>query len=69
MPTSTIARESETVLQTLAGPEIGVASTKAFTCQLMVLASLAVAAGKARGELSDADEDQAGALLWSRSRA
>src|SRR3981081_1965465 len=53
---STIARESETVLQTLAGPEIGVASTKAFTCQLMVLAAIAVAAGKARGELSDADE-------------
>jgi glucosamine--fructose-6-phosphate aminotransferase (isomerizing) len=56
VPTSTIARESETVLPTLAGPEIGVASTKAFTCQLMVLASLAVAAGKARGELSDEDE-------------
>jgi glucosamine--fructose-6-phosphate aminotransferase (isomerizing) len=56
VPTSTIARESETVLPTLAGPEIGVASTKAFTCQLMVLASLAVAAGKARGELSDTDE-------------
>jgi glucosamine--fructose-6-phosphate aminotransferase (isomerizing) len=56
VPTSTIARESETVLPTLAGPEIGVASTKAFTCQLMVLAALAVAAGKARGELSDADE-------------
>ncbi|MEP6836479.1 MAG: glutamine--fructose-6-phosphate transaminase (isomerizing), partial [Bradyrhizobium sp.] len=56
VPTSTIARESETMLQTLAGPEIGVASTKAFTCQLMVLASLAVAAGKARGELSDEDE-------------
>jgi len=56
VPTSTIARESETVLPTLAGPEIGVASTKAFTCQLMVLASLAVAAGKARGELSEADE-------------
>lgn len=56
VPTSTIARESETMLQTLAGPEIGVASTKAFTCQLMVLAALAVAAGKARGELSDADE-------------
>jgi glucosamine--fructose-6-phosphate aminotransferase (isomerizing) len=54
--TSTIARESETVLQTLAGPEIGVASTKAFTCQLMVLAAIAVAAGRARGELSDADE-------------
>jgi glucosamine--fructose-6-phosphate aminotransferase (isomerizing) len=56
VPTSTIARESETVLPTLAGPEIGVASTKAFTCQLMVLAALAVAAGKARGELADADE-------------
>jgi glucosamine--fructose-6-phosphate aminotransferase (isomerizing) len=56
VPTSTIARESETMLPTLAGPEIGVASTKAFTCQLMVLAAMAVAAGKARGELSDADE-------------
>jgi len=54
--TSTIARESETVLPTLAGPEIGVASTKAFTCQLMVLAALAVAAGKGRGELSAEDE-------------
>jgi glutamine---fructose-6-phosphate transaminase (isomerizing) len=58
VPSSTIARESETVLQTLAGPEIGVASTKAFTCQLMVLAALAVAAGKARGEVSDADESK-----------
>src|SRR6202011_3543067 len=56
VPPSTIARESEAVLPTLAGPEIGVASTKAFTCQLMVLAALAVAAGKARGELSDKDE-------------
>jgi glucosamine--fructose-6-phosphate aminotransferase (isomerizing) len=56
VPSSTIARESETVLQTLAGPEIGVASTKAFTCQLMVLAAIAVAAGTARGELSEADE-------------
>ncbi|MBB5045651.1 glucosamine--fructose-6-phosphate aminotransferase (isomerizing) [Rhodopseudomonas rhenobacensis] len=56
VPTSTIARESEVVLPTLAGPEIGVASTKAFTCQLMVLAALAVAAGKARGELSAEDE-------------
>lgn len=56
VPSSTIARESETVLPTLAGPEIGVASTKAFTCQLMVLAAIAVAAGKARGELSEEDE-------------
>src|SRR5208282_2639422 len=58
VPTSTIARESETVLPTLAGPEIGVASTKAFTCQLMVLAALAVSAGKARGALSEADESK-----------
>ncbi|KIZ46482.1 MULTISPECIES: glutamine--fructose-6-phosphate transaminase (isomerizing) [Rhodopseudomonas] len=56
VPTSTIARESETVMPTLAGPEIGVASTKAFTCQLTVLAALAVAAGKARGELNGPDE-------------
>ena len=56
VPTSTIARESDAVLPTLAGPEIGVASTKAFTCQLAVLACLAVAAGRARGVLSEADE-------------
>ncbi|MCA6115147.1 glutamine--fructose-6-phosphate transaminase (isomerizing) [Bradyrhizobium sp. WSM 1738] len=56
VPTSAIARESETMLQTLAGPQVVVASTRAFTCQLMVLAALAVAAGKSRGELSDADE-------------
>jgi glucosamine--fructose-6-phosphate aminotransferase (isomerizing) len=54
--TSTIARESETVMPTLAGPEIGVASTKAFTCQLAVLAALAIAAGRARDVLSAADE-------------
>lgn len=56
VPASTIARESETVLPTLAGPEIGVASTKAFTCQLIVLAALGVAAAKARGELSEDEE-------------
>jgi glucosamine--fructose-6-phosphate aminotransferase (isomerizing) len=56
VPTSTIARESEAVLPTLAGPEIGVASTKAFTCQLAALACLAIAAGRARGILSQADE-------------
>jgi glutamine---fructose-6-phosphate transaminase (isomerizing) len=49
---STIARESDGILPTLAGPEIGVASTKAFTCQLTVLACLAIAAGRARGVLS-----------------
>ncbi|HEX2386291.1 MAG TPA: glutamine--fructose-6-phosphate transaminase (isomerizing) [Candidatus Binatia bacterium] len=53
---STIARESDVVLPTLAGPEIGVASTKAFTCQLTVLACLAIAAGKARGAIGPALE-------------
>ncbi|HLA21458.1 MAG TPA: glutamine--fructose-6-phosphate transaminase (isomerizing) [Pseudolabrys sp.] len=56
--TSTIARESDVVMPTLAGPEIGVASTKAFTCQLAVLACLAFAAGRARGELSEIDEQR-----------
>jgi glucosamine--fructose-6-phosphate aminotransferase (isomerizing) len=54
--TSTIARESDVVMPTLAGPEIGVASTKACTCLLAVLACLAVAAGRARGVLSEQDE-------------
>jgi glutamine---fructose-6-phosphate transaminase (isomerizing) len=54
--TSTIARESDVIMPTLAGPEIGVASTKAFTCQLAVLACLAIAAGRARGALSADDE-------------
>jgi len=58
VPTSTIARESDVVMPTLAGPEMGVASTKAFTCQLSVLACLAIAAGRARGELSDGDEQK-----------
>jgi glutamine---fructose-6-phosphate transaminase (isomerizing) len=56
VPTSTIARASDVVMPTLAGPEIGVASTKAFTCQLAVLAALAIAAGRARGALSETDE-------------
>jgi glucosamine--fructose-6-phosphate aminotransferase (isomerizing) len=56
VPTSTIARESDVTMPTLAGPEIGVASTKAFTCQLAVLACLALAAGRERGVLSEADE-------------
>ncbi len=56
VPTSTIAREAGLVAPTLAGPEIGVASTKAFTCQLAVLACLAVAFGRARGVLSAEEE-------------
>src|SRR5882762_3766604 len=54
--TSTIARESDVVMPTLAGTEVGVASTKAFTCQLAALACLAIAAGRARGVLSEDDE-------------
>jgi glutamine---fructose-6-phosphate transaminase (isomerizing) len=53
--TSTI-RDSDVVMPTLAGPEVGIASTKAFTCQLAVLACLAIAAGRARGVLSEEDE-------------
>ena len=55
---STIARESDVVFPTLAGPEIGVASTKAFTCQLSTLVSLSIAAGKARGVISADQEKQ-----------
>ena len=54
--TSTIARESDIVLPTLAGPEIGVASTKAFTCQLSALACLAIGLGRARGTISREQE-------------
>jgi glucosamine--fructose-6-phosphate aminotransferase (isomerizing) len=58
VPTSTMARESAVVAQTLAGVEVGVASTKAFTCQLTVLLSLAIAAGRARGTLSAEEEKE-----------
>src|SRR5829696_5847257 len=58
VPTSSIARESDVVMPTKAGPEIGVASTKAFTCQLSALACLAIAAGRARGVLSETDEQR-----------
>jgi glucosamine--fructose-6-phosphate aminotransferase (isomerizing) len=63
VPSSTVAREADAVFPTLAGPEIGVASTKAFTCQLAVLAVLAIAAGRARGVLSEADEAELVASL------
>ncbi len=56
VPESTIAREAGVIFRTYAGPEIGVASTKAFTCQLAVLAALAIAAGKARGAVDRATE-------------
>jgi glucosamine--fructose-6-phosphate aminotransferase (isomerizing) len=57
---SSIARLSDSLAPTLAGPEIGVASTKAFTCQLAVLAALAVNLARARGTL---DEDEEAALI------
>jgi len=56
---STIARESDGIFPTLAGPEIGVASTKAFTCQLSVLAALTVRAAVARGHMSPEAEKRA----------
>ena len=70
VPESTMARESDAVLETVAGPEIGVASTKAFTAQLSVLACLAIAAGRARGTIS-AEQEAAltGALLEVPGRA
>ena len=52
---STMARESDAVLETIAGPEIGVASTKAFTAQLTVLAALALGLARAAGSLPDGE--------------
>lgn len=63
VPESTIARSSDAVIQTKAGPEIGVASTKAFTTQLTVLACLAIAAAKARGHLDRGREAELAAAL------
>ncbi len=60
VPESTIWREADARLPTLAGPEIGVASTKAFTAQLSALAALAIAVGRARKSLSSQEE---GALV------
>ena len=56
VPESSIARESDAIVPTHAGPEIGVASTKAFTAQLSVLAALSLAAARVRGVLSDEEE-------------
>jgi glutamine---fructose-6-phosphate transaminase (isomerizing) len=56
VPESSMARGSDAAVLTVAGPEIGVASTKAFTAQLAVLACLAIGFGRARGTVSAADE-------------
>lgn len=70
VPTSTMARESDCVLKTLAGPEIGVASTKAFTTQLTLLACFAIALGRAKGALSRSEESRLSrALVEVPSRA
>jgi glucosamine--fructose-6-phosphate aminotransferase (isomerizing) len=60
---STMAREADLLLPTHAGPEIGVASTKAFTCQLAVLAAFAIALGKAKGHVDVAEEGRLVHLL------
>jgi glucosamine--fructose-6-phosphate aminotransferase (isomerizing) len=65
---STIARESHAVFPILAGPEIGVASTKAFTCQLTVLAALAVGAGRA-GAPSPKRRKRSSCAAWRKCRA
>ncbi len=70
VPESSIARESDVVLPTLAGPEIGVASTKAFTTQLTVLACFAVAAARARGAIDhDREAELVAALIEVPARA
>ncbi len=70
VPESTMARESDAVLETVAGPEIGVASTKAFTAQLAVLACLAIAMARVRGVLdAEAEAALTAALLEVPSRA
>jgi glutamine---fructose-6-phosphate transaminase (isomerizing) len=56
VPTSSVARLTDVTAPTFAGPEIGVASTKAFTCQLAVLAALAISLGRAQGTLDEAAE-------------
>src|SRR5256714_15293984 len=69
-PESTIAREADVVLPTLAGPEIGVASTKAFTTQLAVLAAFTVALARARGAISHQREAElVGVMTEIPSRA
>src|SRR5271157_4604017 len=56
VPDSSIARLTDAAAPTLAGPEIGVASTKAFTCQLAAMAALAISLGRARGTIDEATE-------------
>ncbi len=66
VPTSSMAREADLLLPTHAGPEIGVASTKAFTCQLAVLAALAANLARAAGRLTPDEESE---IVWHLSEA
>ncbi len=66
VPTSSMAREADLPLPTHAGPEIGVASTKAFTCQLAVLAALAANLARANGRLTPEEEAE---IVWHLSEA
>jgi glucosamine--fructose-6-phosphate aminotransferase (isomerizing) len=63
VPESTMARESDAILETIAGPEIGVASTKAFTAQLTVLAVFSLALAQAKGVLAQAEVERLAASL------
>ena len=63
VPGSTIARETDMVMPTRAGPEIGVASTKAFTAQLTALISFAVALAEAKGQISVKRRDEIHAAI------
>ncbi|WP_203074104.1 glutamine--fructose-6-phosphate transaminase (isomerizing) [Falsiroseomonas ponticola] len=65
VPESTMARLSDAALLTVAGPEIGVASTKAFTAQLSVLACLALGFARARGTIDAAEEERLTQALLS----
>ncbi len=65
---SSIARDSDVIMPTFAGPEIGVASTKAFTCQLTVLAVLALATAQARGELATDEAHRLARVLMETPR-
>jgi glutamine---fructose-6-phosphate transaminase (isomerizing) len=65
---STMAREADVMLPTNAGPEIGVASTKAFTSQVAALTALAIAAARQRGRIDDAEESRLAALLLETPR-
>lgn len=69
VPTSSMAREADLLLPTRAGPEIGVASTKAFTCQLAVLAALAANLARAKGKMSAEEEREIVAHLQEAPEA